>query len=1072
MTILNERQQDAVRAEQNVVVTAGAGSGKTTVLAVRYAYLILKRNIPVEQILTLTFTNKATNEMYERIYKTLAELSGEGGESAAQKALDNFYEANIQTLDSFCSKLARSGAAFFGIAPDWTPGEKTLNDLINNTALSFVIDRLSNTALNTMAGDKKINLLSKGLFAGIILNESSISSPLNFKAMFNEQKQMILDDYPALVDSINEHQASKKRKRVIMPEAADIKIIFEADAARAGAIAGTRAAAEIQKKKLINYYNALREAGPKTLAESFAPLVNFVLQLDVLRGLYRLLDVFQKKCNTQKRKSGLLSFNDAARLALDTLKKIPEIRRVYQDEIKAIMVDEFQDNNSLQKELLFLIAGDEQKLFFVGDEKQSIYRFRGADVSVFRELSETLPSIRLETNYRSRNELILAFNILFEDVFNTGAPTQNYDAEFYPLNAGRKIPDENNFNKIPCMSFALIDSDDIPKDEADFCRPTELQAAHIAKKIDGLVRGENSIFKFEDIAVLMRRKTHQIDIENALKNLDIHYNTENPGSFFDEPFVRDAVSFMRLLIYPHDKLSYAVLLRSPFARLSDEALTIILLTLKSKDRSDGIFDEAVFEFLDEEDTKRFKRLKANYYMMLKNVEQNEFSLCDIIQTLWENLGYRVETLAASPQSDNAANSSFDYLFELAVRACADNKTLAQFLHELDEKKIEDVHIPVERGAGVHILTIHKSKGLEFPVVFIFDIGAPERALRNSGYYFSSANAHGSNTPLITLNIPQAAELPGPKPKNYFYEKFKDEEKRKAAAELRRLVYVAATRAKEQLHWTGAIPKRDKSESESTNYNNEDSPIISRIKLYRDKILDKEIPSSILDLIAPPLAAGDAQNGVLWKIEAIKPATREFFYSRGGARGGGRGGALFNEKRILEARRFYETASLEETPQNEARTHTASTREISGSMNSSDLKSVEFGSFVHSLIEARFRGETWLSEEGETKKLVDGFFESELGQRAAKAKFVKTEFPFIALVKDSKREDVYINGRIDLLFCDEAGYCVVDYKTDKIFDPRRYEEQLLIYRDAVRNIFGADAEAYLFYLRLNKAYKAA
>ncbi|MDR0526592.1 MAG: UvrD-helicase domain-containing protein [Spirochaetaceae bacterium] len=1062
LSSLNPRQCEAVRADKNVVVTAGAGSGKTTVLSARYAYLIMRRNLDTSQILTLTFTNKATNEMFERIYKMLASSSTE---ESAQKALRNFYEAKIQTIDSFCAGLAKNGAAFFGISPDWKTGEAALEELISDAALAFVLERRDNHALQIITGDKKINLISSGLFSSVILNETSVSNPVDFLAMLDEQIQIIISEYPALVNLINTQQMSVKKNPVNMPEAADIKIILE-----------ETEGANAEKIKLLNYYNMLLETGTKDQKNDFAPLVNFVLQIKILKEIYSLLNDFQSLCNTQKRKTGLLSFNDVAQLAADTLKKIPEIKQMYQNEIKAIMVDEFQDNNSAQKELLFLLAGNAQKLFFVGDEKQSIYRFRGADVSVFHELSKTIDSVHLETNYRSRSSLIGAFNILFKDIFTLKKTPENYDAEFYPLEAWRSAGEA----KRAYMHFALFEEEKIPQNDRNSIKPIEVEASYIAQKINSIVRGNPPLLilkkdangeseaacSFEDIAVLLRRKTHQNELERELKRLDIPYNAEEPSSLFNDAFINDALNFMRLLVYPGDKLSYMALLRSPFARLSDEALTAIVLMFNKIP-----FNDAPLDYLNEEDKKRYIKIKENYYELKKSLESGTVGITELLSILWNDFGYRFESLCRKGKGA----LSFDYFFELAVKAETRNKTLAQFLHEIDsykkqgfdadQKKLLPFDIPVERDTGVRILTVHKSKGLEFPVVFIFDTAGTESAGKNGGAYF--ALRRDGREPLVTINLPQAAELNGKKPQNYFYNKFKNDEKNRMAAELRRLVYVAATRAESELYWTGTIPKITKAELKASNCKEEPLPFMERLRLYGDKVAKKaakkENPSSILDLIAPVIVK---DSGGFWDIEQIKYSKHARLKSD-----------FIKQEAVLKAKQLYETAAVEDMP------HTAGDFGLTQAASKNYLfggeamEAAGFGSLVHNFIETRLNG-SGIAEEHqksarfrEAEKLAGVFFDSELGKRALCAPFRVTEYPFISRINNNEGKEIYTNGRVDLIFRDAGGLCIVDYKTDKNFEPERYIEQLLIYRNAAEEIFGGKATAYLFYLRLNKIFRA-
>ena len=184
----------------------------------------------------------------------------------------------------------------------------------------------------------------------------------------------------------------------------------------------------------------------KDLLKKMLPYFNFLYYSEELKGICQLLEIFQEEVQNTKRSMGLLTFADVAALAIESLLKYPELRLIEKKSYKAIMIDEFQDDNILQKELLFLLAEKEElcssriplaselnpeKLFFVGDEKQSIYKFRGADVEVFRKLSDELSGkATLSTNYRSEPALVAAFNTIFGGVKYPLAKQEEIEAYF------------------------------------------------------------------------------------------------------------------------------------------------------------------------------------------------------------------------------------------------------------------------------------------------------------------------------------------------------------------------------------------------------------------------------------------------------------------------------------------------------------------------------------------------------------------------------------------------------------------------------------------------------------------
>jgi len=177
---LDDDQRRAVLAEGNAVVSAGAGSGKTKTLAARFASLVVRGTASVEEILTLTFTNKAANEMYDRIYRLLRDYRGD---EKVRRALEDFHKAKISTLDSFCGRIARMGCTAYGLAPDFSSDETGVRDLAREASLRFVLDHRRDEGIQQLLGDHKIRDIAEGIFAEMVLYHSPLSSPPDLEGM-------------------------------------------------------------------------------------------------------------------------------------------------------------------------------------------------------------------------------------------------------------------------------------------------------------------------------------------------------------------------------------------------------------------------------------------------------------------------------------------------------------------------------------------------------------------------------------------------------------------------------------------------------------------------------------------------------------------------------------------------------------------------------------------------------------------------------------------------------------------------------------------------------------------------
>ena len=174
---LNSEQQAAAYCMENAVVAAGAGSGKTMVLASRFSWLITERNYHINEILCLTFTNKAASQMYRRIHSALTEISlsdtGQKGQRA-QLALDNFAHAKIQTIDSYSTALVRQCAFRYGINPNFVIDQDRCLSLALEESLPFLISHRKNPALQRLYLKRKPNEIAERIFAAVLVNYTYI----------------------------------------------------------------------------------------------------------------------------------------------------------------------------------------------------------------------------------------------------------------------------------------------------------------------------------------------------------------------------------------------------------------------------------------------------------------------------------------------------------------------------------------------------------------------------------------------------------------------------------------------------------------------------------------------------------------------------------------------------------------------------------------------------------------------------------------------------------------------------------------------------------------------------------
>ncbi|MDR1987105.1 MAG: UvrD-helicase domain-containing protein [Treponema sp.] len=929
---LNQEQQEAVFCESNAVVAAGAGSGKTAVLASRFAYLVVEKAYQVTEILTLTFTKKAATEMYQRIYATLSQLADEGSgilQERAQRAKKDFFHAPIYTLDAYSASLVRQGAARYGIPPDFTVDQSRCRELVLEEALPFVITHRRHPALEALYYQKQPLGIAQDLFAEPVLAYTHIDEPSDFMEMVQDQIRIIGDEWEKRTQEITgilqqlegflaetpradrfrlalgSVLAPFTRGDLRFPGAEDIRGYFDflqalpdrerIPGAKAHPVQAQVAACFefLYDFHTINLSPGKRGDPAKELVKGlreqaleFSSLGVFCMQGGLILSFMALLQEFQNRVLAKKRSEGVLTFSDVARLARRILLDHPDIRDSEKAAFKAIMIDEFQDNNELQKDILFLLAEQPErkarsippasdlcpgKLFFVGDEKQSIYRFRGADVSVFQRLRNELEgvSLSLRKNYRSDPGLIGGFNALFGgsgfDPQGEQAPgnfasvfapdTQQlpaYEAAYRPVCAGKAVLGTSPGH--PRIGIAILPKTKAEDEEAEgsavsdeFLDLHENEACFVAEQIQELLKQ----YRPDDIVLLFRAHTHQKCYENQLRLRNIPYTSGGMGGFFTDGPVHDLMAVLRLVAYPRDTEAYGVMLRSPWASLS---LGGLLECLAAKEEP---FADALVPLLSAEDQIQFLQGQGLYRRIREKAAR--MSCAELLSELWYTEGYRYET-EWHPRT-TVYRVLYDYLFNLAVKADAGGLSLAGFTDRLralqdGEERLDDqdMDIPLERSGAVQLMTIHKSKGLEFPVVFICCCGNQGRRARNAeGVYWSEEGGISFNPPLPQewAGMDKGAEQKVKR--NFFYERASQEERRKRTAELRRLLYVAMTRAEQAVYLVGSLSLGDAETGEAFSIQ-----VRNAIKEKIETQTKKEIPS----IAGDPIIDDDTLFGLL------------------------------------------------------------------------------------------------------------------------------------------------------------------------------------------------------------------
>ena len=1086
----DKKQIEAIRVEGNAVVMAGAGSGKTAVISERYCRLLEKADMGVDRILALTFTQKAAAEMYERIYDRLRHAP-----DRLRRHLESFEQAQISTLDSFCAEILSNACDRFGLPEDFRYDEQAVARLAERVSLEFLLENLENPAVQALLHIHGFEILWQDLLRDLACNHLHLPGQSDFRAMVRAQTDRCRRDLAEQLQAVRSRVEEIQR---LDPRTVSIRRAQETlqDFHRiAGALESHRyaeAAEKLSRLKLTKPGGRGAE-DIQLLKSSIDQLRPGLRMLNTLAAtleqeqsmleVFSLLEKFAARFIDGKRTLGLIGFQDAAKLAVEALIQDKALRQFYKTKYRYIMIDEFQDNNRLQKDLLFLLAErldslhegvppasdlEPDKLLFVGDEKQSIYRFRGAEVAVFKSLHEELRAaggrtIALERNYRSEIELIELVNTVFSSVMADARA--GYEARYQRMTKGgpqRGAPAQ--------IHLFYGNQDQHP--EPDYA-PANLAEAHavvrfIRRSVEGKtlpVASQQGIRPagYDDFAVLLRSTGNQIHYERMLRYFDVPYATDNLRSLFTEAPINDFYLLLQLAVYPEDRAAYAGILRSPFVNIGDE--TLIRLLLAGEGHEAEPFSHLEKIEMSTEDRLRLQR-GAEIYLSVRDAV-DRVPIAEIFHRLWYRYGYRY-TILRDPRNHNYLEY-YDYMVKLAERADRQGDSLAVFLDFLRRnlgryERIDDITVLKPRLPGVKLLTIHRSKGLEFPIVVLADMGNLGRYRRHasSPYYISSQYG-------ITVNLGS---------RNYFTEIGEQESENEELAEIKRLLYVALTRAQSHLILAGTHKQKNRS-----------SPRAHLNLLLRGMDLNEQS-------LTNGSKGGKHSNVEIHHIESLSWAELNGKYQTVGRIGAAERDALYagpSIRRTVSKREVSVTelcARLDPLVQQRhgKRKPIAAIRHLPAIDADALLKELDletrFGSLTHQLLAQwgpdphgippepdwtripREHRERLLSS---AVALCRNFFVSELGALSMQATRVDRELPFLYLYED-EQGPLYINGQIDLAFQWRDRLYLVDFKTDRSYSPGEHECQLALYRLALGEQNKGEIRTFLFLLRSGRALR--
>ena len=797
---LTAEQRAAVESrESGLFVHANAGSGKTRVLVERFVRAVVEDGVPVDRILAITFTEKAAAELRARVRARFLALDRPDAAREAEAAW-------MSTIHGFCSRLLRRHALAAGIDPEYEVLDETgaarlaidsfdraLEEFLETSdparldlAAAHTPDRLRRMvttvhAKRRSAGEERPELPEiEPPAPGDERNELA-------DALEGALRELALQDSaPRVDDAIEKLERCRDTLDALAPGATGDPALFsefQVKPGNVGALQGHGVTAACQ---------AL-EAWIRACATQRA-YGDYVLLRELLRG-------FTTRYAEAKEARSALDFEDLELRACALLEGDEAVRARYRERFVHLLVDEFQDTNRLQIRLLRLLAGDDGRLFTVGDEFQSIYGFRHADVEVFREFRVAAAEhdrVRpLTENFRSRAEILETLNAAFGP---------HWADEFQPLRPGGDTagasPDDQlqlDLNgSTPARGGAAVELivTDLhaqrwkPLGDAPFGESLDgvpaWRAAEMRLLADRIRRMVDEGRDAADIVVLMRAAVDMPLYERALRERGIDTYVVGGRNYWQQQQVADLRGYLAVLANPLDQQALYTTLGSPLGGLSLDALALLAIEARKSGRDPwwaltddpGAASDVVGRI------EKHRRLAST------------LSLERLIDRIVIDSGY--DTLILSLPDGRRRMANVRKLMRLARRFEAENGAdLRGFIDHLAEQDLlaareGEAPLEAEDLRAVRLMTIHAAKGLEFPVVCVADLGRAGRGDDDA--------LRVTDDGRVGLKI---ASMGGGSAKGLGLEEIEQEQERLQDEEERRIFYVAMTRARELLVLSGA-----------------------------------------------------------------------------------------------------------------------------------------------------------------------------------------------------------------------------------------------------------------------------
>lgn len=1172
-------QRHAIECRKgSVLVSAAAGSGKTAVLVERVIRRLTDKDNPcsAEDLLIVTFTRAATAQMREKIGAAiLKRLSEDPTDRHLRRQYMLLPFAKICTIDSFCNDLVRENFHALGISPDYSLLYNETAVIMKNDVCEAMLERAYEEDLDGRFSELS-DMMSSGSsdedFAKLIIKMYDISTAYPFPDLWldsligeysqpdinksrwggiikkyvcdmldycvsssrdmmtaMESDPIVADAYGAAVQNdINMYAELREKINSDWDEALEaFKTVKYMSLGRVpkGYESETKNVVTTARKKL---KDLLKKVPGIMCVSSEEHADDMRLLRDPVTKLIELVKQFGREYSAEKDKMNSADFSDILHRALNLLAVSDgiggyiktDLARELSSHYVEILVDEYQDINEAQDMIFRAISADENNLFTVGDVKQSIYRFRQAMPEIFLRRRSTTHSfesgryplgITLGSNFRSRVGVTSCVNYIFRQLMSTEAGELEYD-DSEALNAAAKYPERDT----PDCELHVV------TDKGNRADTLEAQARYVAKYIERTVReGKMLVTKggalhpasYGDFCILLRTAKNVSSVyANALSERDIPVFSPETGGFFEAAEISFILSLLRVLDNPVQDIPLAAVMLSPLFGFSAGELADIRAS--AKERLETGETEPLYRSVAVSADEGSKKAAA----FLKKIESLRrlsltLSAGELVRRVCEETGF--DAIVGAMPDGERRRLNVGLLCDYAEKyEAAGNLGLSGFIRFIDKVArtsgdLATAARPSENADIVRIMTVHQSKGLEFPICILADMqhAFNERDNTESVLISSSAGLGMKRRTEDGISVYDTASRRAAVITS----------ERMGRSEEMRVLYVALTRAKENLVMVTSVPNPEKGLAKvavECGIGERANPFaVLRMNNFSDLVLtalmrhpaadelrklsgvDVPIFLSEKDRFKLKVVVSDSESFMTESANEQKIAAKPVFFNEVQAR------LDYSDPRSVLSSVPAKRAASDGSERGINREYFASSRPAF--MSSGGLTPAQRGTATHKFMQFSDYSAARAGIESELARLVDGgflsedegkavnigaakrFFMSPLAERIFASDNVMREKKFASLFPakffypeltgEAAEEKIVVQGIADCVFVEDGELVIVDYKTDTGVDAEalldRYSAQLEIYREALSQALGMPVKETLLYsFFMNSAVK--